>query len=107
MNNLCILWKIYEQKYRLFYLNLFLGGFFLYCEKHIKITGYSNVSWKDAIVKSIAEASCTLKNLSGVTVLSQRATVKGDKIDEYLVDLDLTFFIDCEKKDENAEQDNM
>ena len=77
------------------------------CEKHIKITGYSNVSWKDAIVKSIAEASCTLMNLSGITVLNQRATIKGNKIEEYLVDLDLSFFIDCEKKSENEEQDNM
>lgn len=77
------------------------------CEKHIKITGYSNVSWKDAIVKSIAEASCTLNNLSGITVLNQRATIKGNKIEEYLVDLDLSFFIECEKNSENEEQDNM
>ena len=77
------------------------------CEKHIKITGYSNVSWKDAIVKSIAEASCTLNNLFGITVLNQRATIKGNKIEEYLVDLDLSFFIECEKNSENEEQDNM
>ena len=77
------------------------------CEKHIKITGYSNISWKDAIVKSIAEASCTLNNLSGITVLSQRASIQDNKIAEYLVDLDLTFFIDCDKKQDNIEQDNM
>jgi flavin-binding protein dodecin len=85
----------------------FKGGFFMICEKHIKITGYSNVSWKDAIVKSIAEASCTLNNLSGITVLSQRATLKNDKIDQYLVDLDVTFFVESAKVPENEEQDNM
>lgn len=77
------------------------------CEKHIKITGYSNVSWKDAIVKSISEASCTLNNLSGITVLSQRATLKNDKIDQYLVDLDVTFFVESAKVPDNEEQDNM
>ena len=76
-------------------------------KKHLLITGNSNVSWKDAIVKSIAEASCTLNNLSGITVLSQRATLKNDKIDQYLVDLDVTFFVESAKVPENEEQDNM
>ena len=76
-------------------------------EKHIKVTGHSKISCKDAIVKSISAASCTLNNLSSITVLSQRASIKDNKIDEYLVDIDLTFFIeDCNKED-NAEQDNM
>ena len=39
-------------------------------EKHIKITGYSNISWKDAIIKSIEEASKTLDNLSALSFFS-------------------------------------
>ena len=74
------------------------------CEKHIKITGYSEISWKDAIVKSIAEAATTLDNLSGITVLSQRATLNNGKIEKYLVDLDVTFFVISNNK---SEQDNM
>ena len=74
------------------------------CEKHIKITGYSDISWKDAIVKAIAEAATTLESLSGITVLSQRATLNNGKIEKYLVDLDLTFFILSNTK---SEQDNM
>ena len=74
------------------------------CEKHIKITGYSEISWKDAIVKSIAEAASTLDNLSGITVLSQRATLSNGKIDKYLVDLDVTFFVISNNK---SDQDNM
>ena len=29
-------------------------------EKHLRITGYSTVSWKDAIVQAVAEASKTI-----------------------------------------------
>ena len=63
-------------------------------KKHIKITGCSEVSWKDAIVKTISEASNSLYNLSTLTVLEQRAKIQDDKIIEYYVDLDIEFEID-------------
>ena len=63
-------------------------------KKHIKITGCSEVSWKDAIVKTISEASNTLYNLSTLSVLEQRAKIQDDKIVEYYVDLDIEFEID-------------
>lgn len=63
-------------------------------EKHLKVTGTSNVSWKDAIVQTVAEASKTIDYLANVTILEQRAKITGDKISEYYVDLDLTFLID-------------
>lgn len=63
-------------------------------EKHIKVTGYSNISWKDAIVKTIDEASKTLTNLTTITVLEQRANITGNKIVEYMVDLDISFKIE-------------
>ena len=63
-------------------------------KKHIKITGTSNISWKDAIVKTISEASETLSNLTSVVILEQRAKIQNDKISEYHVDLDLEFEID-------------
>lgn len=63
-------------------------------EKHIKITGYSNLSWKDAIVKSIEEASKTLEHLTSVKVIEQRANIQGNKISEYLVDLEISFQIE-------------
>ena len=49
-------------------------------EKHIQITGTSTISWKDAIVQTIAEASKTLDYLTGVTILDQRAKINGKKI---------------------------
>ena len=67
-------------------------------EKHLMITGTSKVSWKDAIVKTIAEASKTLDILPGVIIIEQKAKINGDKISEYYVDLDLTFMIDRDRK---------
>ena len=55
-------------------------------KKHLKITGNSNVSWKDAIVKAISEASKTIDYLSEVKILDQRATINGKKITEYRKD---------------------
>lgn len=66
-------------------------------EKHLKITGTSEVSWKDAIVQTIAETAKTIDYLSGITILEQRAKINGKKITEYLVDLDLTFLIDRDR----------
>ena len=68
-------------------------------KKHLIITGSSTVSWKDAIVKAISEASKTIDYLSEVKIIEQRATIDGDKISEYFVDLDLSFIIDVNRKD--------
>ena len=67
-------------------------------KKHLIITGNSTVSWKDAIVKAIAEASKSIDYLSEVRILEQRATIDGDKISEYFVDLDISFTIDVNRK---------
>ena len=69
-------------------------------EKHLIITGTSEVSWKDAIVKAINEASKTIDYLSSVKIIEQRAKIDGNKISEYFVDLDLTFLIDLNRKDD-------
>ena len=76
-------------------------------EKHLFITGSSNVSWKDAIVKTIDEASKTLNYLSGVTVLEQRAKISENKITEYMVDLDISFRIEPFQQQINDDIDNM
>ena len=75
-------------------------------KKHIKITGTSNISWKDAIVKTISEASDTICNLTSVVILEQRAQIKNDKIAEYYVDLDLEFEIDKNLQSGSSESQN-
>ena len=69
-------------------------------EKHLTITGNSNVSWKDAIVKAIEEASKTIDYLSSVKILNQYAKIDGNKISDYYVDLDISFVLDLDRKDE-------
>ena len=44
-------------------------------EKHLTITGTSTVSWKDAVVQAVAEASKTLDYLSSVRVLDQTNSI--------------------------------
>ena len=70
-------------------------------KKHLIITGYSTVSWKDAIVKAISETSKTIDYLSEVKILDQRANIDGDKISEYFVDLDISFVVDINRKNSN------
>ena len=67
-------------------------------EKHIKITGNSEISWKDAIVKAISEASKTIDYLHSVKIIEQRASIEGNKIAQYFVDLDLGFILDLNRK---------
>lgn len=69
-------------------------------EKHLTITGNSTVSWKDAILKAIEEASKTIDYLSSIRILDQYAKIDGNKISEYFVDLDLSFVLDLNRKDE-------
>lgn len=66
-------------------------------EKHLLITGSSSVSWKDAIIRSVTEASKTIDYLSSVKILNQRATIDGNKISEYFVDLEIGFILDLDR----------
>ena len=68
-------------------------------EKHIKITGMSTVSWKDAIVQTISEVSKSIDYINNVKILEQTARVNGKKIVEYYVTLDLSFTVDRERED--------
>ena len=67
-------------------------------EKHIIVTGASTISWKDAIVKTIEEASKTIDYLSGITVLKQFAKINGNKISEYYAQVEITFLIDRDRE---------
>ena len=70
---------------------------FMTVEKHLKLTGISNVSWKDAITKTIAEASKSIDYISSVTVLEQKAKIDGNKIIEYYSTIELTFNVDSSR----------
>ncbi len=70
-------------------------------KKHLLITGNSNVSWKDAIVKAVEETSKSIDYLSEVKILEQRASIDGNKILEYFVDLDICFTVDLDRTTNN------
>lgn len=63
-------------------------------EKHIRVRGSSNISWKDAIVQTISEASKTINYISEVKVIDQTANIQDGKITEYFAEIELTFYID-------------
>ena len=67
-------------------------------EKHLKLTGISNISWKDAIVKTVLEASKTIDYISEITVLDQKAKIDGNKIIEYYATIELTFNVDINRE---------
>ena len=72
-------------------------------KKHIRVTGCSNVSWKDAIVKTVDDVSKTIHNLEKVTVLEQTANIQDNKITEYFVLLEINFSIDENIREEKIE----
>lgn len=63
-------------------------------QKHLIITGISNISWKDATLKAINEVSKTIDYISSIKILEQRASIVNNQITEYFVDIDLCFIID-------------
>ena len=67
-------------------------------QKHLIITGISNISWKDATLKAINEVSKTIDYISSIKILEQRANIVNNKITEYFVDIDLCFMIDESRK---------
>ena len=71
-------------------------------EKHLKLTGISDISWKDAINKTIIEASKSIDYISSITVLEQKAKIDGNKIVEYYSTIDLSFSVD-ESRDNRKE----
>ncbi len=59
--------------------------------KVIEILANSSESWEDAAGKAVAEASKSVKNIRSVWVQEQSATVKDGKIDDYRVNVKITF----------------
>jgi len=62
--------------------------------KHLRLTGSSDISWQDAIIQTIIEASKTIDYISSITVLEQKADIDGNRIAKYYATIDLSFDID-------------
>lgn len=59
--------------------------------KVIEVLANSNESWEDATSNALAQASKSVKNIRSVYVNEQSATVKDGKIDNYRVNVKITF----------------
>lgn len=62
--------------------------------KVIEVTAASDASFEDAIAKGIAKAGETVRNIKGAWVKEQQVTVQDGKVNEYRVDLKVTFLLD-------------
>lgn len=64
--------------------------------KVIEVLADSKTSWEDATAKGVAKASKSLKHIKSAFIQSQSVTVKEGEIEDYRVNLKITF----EVKDE-------
>lgn len=59
-----------------------------------EITASSPVSFEDAIKSGIARANKTLRNVKGAWVQEQTVTVEDGRIEEYRVNMKVTFILE-------------
>ncbi|MGQ0664178.1 MAG: dodecin family protein [Pseudomonadota bacterium] len=59
-----------------------------------KITAGSSKSFQDAVAVGFARAAKTIRGITGLEVLSQKAKVEKGKIVEYRVNLEIIFILE-------------
>lgn len=59
--------------------------------KVIEILANSKDSWEDATRKAVSDASKTVKNIKSVYVNEMSTTVKDNQVDEFRVNVKITF----------------
>jgi flavin-binding protein dodecin len=59
-----------------------------------RITSSSPTSWQDAVQEGLKRASKTLRGITGLEVVSQKAKIIDGKISEYRVTVDITFILE-------------
>lgn len=59
--------------------------------KVIEVLANSEKSWEDATKKAVAQASKSVKNIRSVYVQDQSASVKNGEIDDFRVNVKITF----------------
>jgi flavin-binding protein dodecin len=59
-----------------------------------KIIGSSPRSWQDAANEAIKRANKTLRNVTGIHLLEQKAHIEKGKITEYRATVEVTFILE-------------
>jgi dodecin len=62
--------------------------------KVTELSATSNKSFEDAIQQGVDQATKTLRNVKSAWVKEMRVSVENDKIAEYQVNIQVTFFLD-------------
>ena len=59
-----------------------------------KIVGSSKKSWQDAVNEVVKRANKTLRNITGIHLIEQKAHVEKGKITEYRATVEVTFVLE-------------
>ena len=59
-----------------------------------KVIGSSPKGWQDAVQAAVKRANKTLRNLTGIHVLEQKAHIEKGKITEYRATVEVTFILE-------------
>jgi hypothetical protein len=59
-----------------------------------KITASSTKGWEDAATEGLKRATATIRGITGLEIVSQKAKVEGGKISEYRVTMEITFILE-------------
>ena len=62
--------------------------------KLVELVGSSPVSWEDAARNAVAEASETVRDITGLRIVNQTATVKDGAIVEYRANIKIAFVVE-------------
>jgi flavin-binding protein dodecin len=59
-----------------------------------EVVASSPKSWQDAVNEGLKRANKTLRNLTGLEVVEQKAKIENGKITEYRVKMKITFILE-------------
>ena len=63
-------------------------------ERVTRVKGSSAISFQDALDEGLSRANQTLRGITQIDVLSQKARVQKGLIQEYVVEIDITFILE-------------
>ena len=59
-----------------------------------RVTAASTDGWQAAVNEGLSRASATVRNITGLEIVSHKAKVEEGKIVEYRVTMDITFILE-------------
>ncbi len=59
-----------------------------------QVVSSSTKGWQEAVQDALKRANKTLRNLTGIEIVSQKAKIQDGKIAEYRVTMNITFILE-------------